>query len=108
MESKILNKREINANATQTTIQLYKTDRSNITIDEVSAIATKFSTGGSKVMIRGLNIERMSTLKAFDQPFEAESFVEYYKNSVAESDLGKFTTFKLLQITVFKPNNKKN
>ena len=107
MESKILNKSEINANATQTTIQLYKTDRSNITIDEVSAIATKFSTGGSKVMIRGLNIERMSTLKAFDQPFEAESFVEYYKNSV-ESDLGKFISFKLLQITVFKPTNKKN
>ena len=105
MESKILNKKVLN-DATQTTIQLYNTDRSNITIDEVSAIATKFSTGGSKVMIRGLNIERMSTLKAFDTPFDAESFVEYYANRVAESDLGKFTSFKLLQITVFKPNRK--
>jgi len=106
MERKILNKRVINANTTQTTIQLYNTNRSNITIDEVSAIATKFSTGGSKVMIRGLNIERMSTLKSFDTPFDAESFVKYYANRVAESDLGKFTSFKMLQITVFKPNKK--
>ena len=37
MEKKVLDKKELK-DATQTTIQLYNTDKSNITIEEVSAI----------------------------------------------------------------------
>ena len=105
MEKKILNKR-ILPDATQTTIQLYNTDKSNITMDEVSAIVNRFSTGGSKIMVRGLNIERMSTLKTMDATFDPEAFIDYYRNSVREVDVDKFTSFRELQITVFKPNKK--
>jgi hypothetical protein len=106
MEKKVLNKRDL-GDATQTTIQLFNTDKSNITIDEVTAIIARFSTGGSKIMVRGLNIERMSTLKSMDGEWDPKAFVDYYKNSVRESDLHKFIEFRELQITVFKPNKKK-
>jgi hypothetical protein len=105
MEKKVLDKKVL-GDATQTTIQLYNTDKSNITIEEVSAIIDRFSTGGSKIMVRGLNIERMSTLKTMDGEFDLEAFVGYYRNSVREIDIDKFTTFRELQITVFKPNTR--
>ena len=106
MEKKVLDKKELK-DATQTTIQLYNTDKSNITIEEVTAIIERFSTGGSKIMVRGLNIERMTTLKSMDGEWDPKAFVDYYKNSVRESDLHKFIEFRELQITIFKPNKKK-
>ena len=93
--------------ATQTTIQLYNTDKSNITMDEISAIVDKFSTGGCKIMVRGLNIERMSTLKGMNVEFDPDAIVDYYKNKVRESDVAKFIEFREIQITVFKPNKKR-
>ena len=105
MEKKVLSKRDL-GDATQTTIQLYNTDKSNITIEEVSAIIERFSTGGSKIMVRGLNIERMSTIKTMAGTFDPDAFVDYYKNKIRESDLIKFIEFRELQITVFKPNKK--
>ena len=106
MEKKVLDKKELK-DATQTTIQLYNTDKSNITIEEVTAIIERFSTGGSKIMVRGLNIERMTTLKSMDGEWDPKAFVDYYKNKVRESDLAKFIEFREAQITVFKPNKKK-
>ena len=106
MEKKVLDKRDL-GDATQTTIQLFNTDKSNITIEEVSAIIERFSTGGSKIMVRALNIERMSTLKTMNGEFDPEAFVDYYRNSVRESDVNKFIEFREVQITVFKPNKKK-
>ena len=106
MEKKVLDKKVL-GDATQTTIQLFNTDKSNITIEEVSAIIERFSTGGSKIMVRALNIERMSTLKSMDGEFDPDAFIDYYKNSVRESDINKFIEFREVQITVFKPNKKK-
>jgi len=104
MEKKILSKREV-GDGIQTTIQLSNSDKSNITTDEIAEIVNKFSTGGSKIMVRALNIERWQTLKGMHEEFDPESFIDYYRNKVAEADVEKFTEFKQVQITVFKPKN---
>ena len=104
MEKKILSKRDV-GDGMQTTIQLSNSDKSNITTDEIAEIVNKFSTGGSKIMVRALNIERWMTLKGMSQEFDPETFIDYYRNKVAEADVEKFTEFKQVQITVFKPKN---
>ena len=101
MEKKILSKRDV-GDGVQTTIQLSNRDKSDITTDEVAEIVNKLSTGGSKVMVRALNIERWMTLKGMNEDFDPESFVDYYVNKVREEDVQKFTEFKQVQITVFK------
>jgi hypothetical protein len=101
MEKKILSKRDV-GDGVQTTIQLWNSNKSDITTDEISQIVGKFSTAGSKVMVRALNIERWMTLKGMNEEFDPESFVDYYVNKVKEEDVNKFTEFKQVQITVFK------
>ena len=104
MEKKILSKREV-GDGMQTTIQLSNSDKSSLTTDEIAEIVNKFSTGGSKIMVRALNIERWMTLKGMNEEFDPETFIDYYRNKVAEADVEKFTEFKQVQITVFKPKN---
>ena len=104
MEKKILSKRQV-GDGVQTTIQLSNSDKSNITTDEISEIVNKFSTGGTKIMVRGLNIERWQTLKGMHEEFDPESFADYYRNKVAEADVEKFTEFSQVQLTIFKPKN---
>ena len=101
MEKKILSKRDV-GDGVQTTIQLWNSNKSDITTDEISQIVGKFSTAGSKVMVRALNIERWMTLKGMNEEFDPESFVDYYVKKVKEEDVNKFTEFKQVQITVFK------
>ena len=101
MEKKILSKRDV-GDGIQTTIQLSNRDKSDITTDEIAEIVNKLSTGGSKIMVRALNIERWQTLKGMNEEFDPESFVDYYVNKVREEDVQKFTEFKQVQITVFK------
>ena len=101
MDKKILSKRDV-GDGIQTTIQLSNRDKSDITTDEIAEIVNRLSTGGSKVMIRGLNIERWMTIKGMNEEFDPESFVYYYVNKVREEDVQKFTEFKQVQITVFK------
>ena len=101
MEKKILSKRDV-GDGIQTTIQLSNRDKSNITTDEIGQIVNQFSTGGKKIMVRALNIERWMTLKGMNEDFDAESFIDYYVNKVREEDVEKFTEFKQVQITVFK------
>ena len=102
MEKKILSKRDI-GDGIQTTIQLSNSDKSNITTEEISEIVNRFSTGGNRIMVRALNIERWMTLKAMNEEFNAEDFIDYYVNKVKEADVDKFTEFMQVQITVFKP-----
>jgi len=104
MEKKILSKRDV-GDGVQTTIQLWNSNKSDITTDEISQIVGKFSTAGSKVMVRALNIERWMTLKGMNEEFDPESFVDYYVNKVREEDVHKFTEFKQIQLTVFKKKN---
>ena len=101
MEKKILSKRDV-GDGIQTTIQLSNKDKSSITTDEIGQILNQFSTGGKKIMVRALNIERWMTLKGMNEDFDAESFIDYYVNKVREEDVEKFTEFKQVQITVFK------
>ena len=101
MDKKILSKRDV-GDGIQTTIQLSNIDKSNITTEEIGQIVNQFSTGGKKIMVRALNIERWMTLKGMNEDFDAESFIDYYVNKVREEDVEKFTEFKQVQITVFK------
>ncbi len=101
MEKKILSKRDV-GDGIQTTIQLSNTDKSNITTEEIGQIVNQFSTGGKKIMVRALNIERWMTLKRMNEDFDPVSFIDYYVNKVREEDVEKFTEFAQVQITVFK------
>ena len=102
MDKKLLSKKQL-MDGVQTTIQLSNHDKSNITTDEIKDIINHMEVDGTKIMIRGLNIERWMTLKGMDREFDAEEFENYYINKVAEADVEKFTEFKQIQITVFKP-----
>ena len=104
MEKKILSKRDV-GDGIQTTIQLSNTDKSKITTEEIGQIVNKFSTGGNKIMVRGLNIERWMTVKGLNEDFDPESFIDYYVNKIREQDVDKFTEFFQVQITVFKKKN---
>ena len=101
MEKKILSKRDV-GDGIQTTIQLSNTDKSKITTAEIGEIVNKFSTGGNKILVRGLNIERWQTIKGMQEEFDPESFIDYYVNKIREADVEKFTEFYQVQITVFK------
>ena len=104
MDKKILSKRDV-GDGVQTTIQLSNTDKSKITTEEIGQIVNRFSTGGNKIMVRALNIERWMTVKGLNEDFDPESFVDYYVNKVKEGDVEKFTEFMQVQITVFKKKN---
>ena len=101
MEKKILSKRDV-GDGIQTTIQLSNSDKSNITTEEIGQIVNQFSTGGKKIMVRALNIERWQTLKGMNEDFDPESFIDYYVNKVREEDVEKFTEFSQIQVTIFK------
>ena len=102
MDKKLLSKKQL-MDGVQTTIQLSNHDKSNITTDEIKDIINHMEVGGTKIMIRVLNIERWMTLKNMNNDFDVDGFVDYYINKVAEADVKKFTEFKQIQITVFKP-----
>ena len=102
MDKKLLSKKQL-MDGMQTTIQLSNRNKSNITTNEIKDIINHMEVGGTKIMIRGLNIERWMTLKSMDREFDADEFIDYYVNKVAEADVEKFTEFKQIQITVFKP-----
>ena len=104
MDKKILSKRDV-GDGIQTTIQLSNTDKSKITTEEIGEIVNKFSTGGNKILVRALNIERWQTIKGMQEEFDPESFVDYYVNKIREEDVHKFTEFFQIQITVFKKKN---
>ena len=104
MEKKILSKRDV-GDGIQTTIQLSNTDKSKITTEEIGEIVNKFSTGGNKILVRALNIERWLTIKGMQEEFDPESFIDYYRNKVREADVEKFTEFMQVQVTIFKKKN---
>jgi len=104
MDKKILSKRDV-GDGIQTTIQLSNNDKSKITTEEIGEIVNKFSTGGNKILVRALNIERWQTIKGMQEEFDPESFIDYYRNKVKEADVEKFTEFFQIQITVFKKKN---
>ena len=104
MDVRVLSKKKFE-DSTQTTLHISNKDKSDVDIDDIRAIIDKVNVGdGTKVMCRGLNIERWQTLKGMDDEFDAESYLDYYRNRVQEEDLDKFTKFKQLQISVIRKN----
>jgi len=101
LESKVLSVRNFK-DSKQTTIQLSNKNKSNMTSQQVEKIINKFKSNGSKIMVRGLNIQKWSTLKGFENDYDPMAIAEYYKNKV--DDPSKFTTFNQLQISVLKDN----
>jgi hypothetical protein len=101
METKVLAKKNI-GDLVQTSIQLSNKDKSFITLKDIKKIVNKFESGGSKIVVRALNIERWMTLKGMNDDFDDEALDDYYRNKVKESDVHNFTTFAQMQITVFK------
>lgn len=99
LDYKVLKKRDFK-DAVQTTIQLSNKNKSFMTVNQVNKIIHKFKSNNSKVMVRGLNIQKWATLKGFDTEFDPDNFIEYYENKV--NDASKFTTFAQLQISVLK------
>jgi capsule polysaccharide export protein KpsE/RkpR len=102
MNKTVVSKRDLGKDI-QTTIQLSNKDKSFITSGQVKQIINRLEVNGTKVVVRGLNIERWMTLKSMNGEFDDEAFDDYYKNKVKESDVDKFTTFAQVQITAFKP-----
>ena len=98
MDKKILSKKQL-IDGTQTTIMSSNKNKSNITTDEIKEIINHMAVDGTKIMVRGLNIERWMTLKNMNGDFDAEEFIDYYRNKVAEADVEKFTEFKQILMT---------
>ena len=42
------------------------------------------------------------TLKGLNEDFDAETFLDYYRNKITEDSVEKFTEFFQLQISVIK------
>jgi hypothetical protein len=99
LNHKILLKRDFK-DATQTTIQLSNKNKKYMTVDQITKIIDKFKTKETKIMVRGLNIQKWSTLKGMDTEFNHKDFIEYYENKV--TDATKFTTFAQIQIVVLR------
>jgi len=95
----ILLKRDFK-DATQTTIQLSNKNKKFMTVNQITKIIDKFKSSDTKIMVRGLNIQKWATLKGMDTEFDQKDFVEYYENKV--TDATKFTTFAQIQIVVLK------
>jgi len=86
--------------ATKTSYQITK--KGNIKVIDVKDILAKLSKPGSnaKIMIRGLNADKWSTLKGFSTDLNIEDFEDYYKNKV--NDSSKFEYFTQLEVSVFQ------
>lgn len=87
-----------------------KNGKPNISFDDVRQVTKDLEDSYKdkgrddlQFMVRGLNIQRMRTLKGFNSDFDEERFDDYYSADVDNPD--KFTKFSQLQITVFYENN---
>jgi hypothetical protein len=101
MEMKVNDKKRV-GNVNQTTLTV-KNKGSMLTTKQIKKIADKFHSQGFKTIIRGLNIERWTSLKRYEEDtFDDTDFDDYYVNKVKESDVGKFTNFYQAQIIAFK------
>ena len=101
LETKVLSVRNFK-DSKQTTIQLSNKNKSNMTPQQVEKIINKFKSNGSKIMVRGLNIQKWATLKGFDTEYNPDDIEDYYINKV--DNPSNFTTFYQLQISVLKDN----
>jgi len=95
-------------NSTKTTVQINKSNKTQMDVDDVSEIVKGLEAVAKKkgekikIMVRALLIDKWITLKGYDQELDLMDFDEYYDNKVA--DKSKFEKFIQLQISVAKLN----
>ena len=102
-KSKMTSEREF-PGAIERTIQISRANRQKqIDVDEVHTILTSMQSKlgpTTKIMVRGMNAQRMFTFKGFnDEEMNIEDFDEYYiNNNSAVKSLDKFEKFSFVQI----------
>ncbi len=89
----------------QKTVQLSRTDKKSIKLNEINELSKGlYQAGQSKnkktsLLIRGLSNAGWFTLKGFDQDvMDEEDYIDYFNNRVKSTD--KFNDFHQLQITL--------
>ena len=98
-QKKIISRREFE-DCNETVFQLYKSDNSLITTKDVQDAIEELSNRDYELIVRGLNIQKWTTLKTLDGEFDANDYDDYYINKV--KDPNKFLNFEQLQICAFK------
>ena len=102
-KSKMTSEREF-PGAIERTIQISRANRQKqIDVDEVHTILTSMQSklgSSTKIMVRGMNAQRMFTFKGFnDEEMNIEDFDEYYMNhNDSVKSLDKFDKFSFVQI----------
>lgn len=98
----------------QTTIKFTaKNGKNDIDKHEVEAIFDTIEAVGEdrangrniRTIVRGMNCQRMFTLKALDGPLKIKDFEEYYENRV--KDEHKFEMFSEINVTILVEEPKK-
>jgi hypothetical protein len=90
----------------QTTVQLSRTDKKNLSIDDIAEIAKSIQTQADKkkekikMMIRGLNIDKWYTVKSFDSDLNADEIDDYLDGQV--HDTNKFNDFFQIHVTIYR------
>ena len=92
-------------NKKDTVVKLFRKDKKMIENDEVSDILKelqKKNKGNVQIMIRARNIQRMTTLKGFEDNALIDRDNDYYNGY---NDDGKFSEYFYLEITLRKDLN---
>jgi len=91
----------------QTTIKFTSKNKKNdIDKNEVENIVkaledvSKKSNHSVRTVVRGMNLQRLFTLKSLDGDLLIEEFEEYYKQNPTVNDTQKFEKFSEIQITL--------
>lgn len=84
------------------TINIHRTDKRPIEIEEIEHISNEYVPDGCKSIVRALNVKSWSTLKGLSEDnINIQSYENYFKGKV--SDPTKFEKFYQLSITVVQP-----
>jgi hypothetical protein len=90
----------------QTTVQMSRTDKKTLSIDDIAEIAKSIQSQADKkkenikMMIRGLNIDKWYTIKNFDHDLNADEIDEYLDGQV--HDTHKFNDFFQIHVTIYR------
>lgn len=98
----------------QTTIKFTSKNKKNdIDKNEVENIVkaledvSKKSNHSVRTVVRGMNLQRLFTLKSLDGDLLIEEFEEYYKQNPTVNDTQKFEKFSEIQITLLVNKKKR-
>lgn len=93
--------------STQTTLQVFKKNKKEITPKEIKVLTKQIldkAPKGTKMRIRALGVDKFYTLKSLDGDLDVLEGEEYAQGKV--KDTSKFSNFYQLELTVIKPITK--